>query len=164
MCIIPDVNLLLDAIRKTVTICGSRLLIENGRVATVSTQYRAFKRKSRNISKLKRSNARDEVKREARNQQIQAAHRDYIEDASIIWSVRARRRQAGKRGENQLESDGRADRARSVRETRRAANRSNPRRVLNGETIAHDEKVFSIFEDYTEWVSKGKPACRWSWV
>ncbi len=30
------------------------------------------------------------------------------------------------------------------------------RRVLNGEAILHEEKVFSIFEPHTEWISKGK--------
>ena len=30
------------------------------------------------------------------------------------------------------------------------------RRVLNGERIPHKEKVFSIFEEHTEWISKGK--------
>ena len=30
------------------------------------------------------------------------------------------------------------------------------RRVLKGELIQHEEKVFSIFETYTEWVNKGK--------
>ena len=30
------------------------------------------------------------------------------------------------------------------------------RRVLEGEAIPHAEKVFSIFEPHTEWVSKGK--------
>jgi IS5 family transposase len=30
------------------------------------------------------------------------------------------------------------------------------RRVLQGETIPHEEKVFSIFEPHTEWISKGK--------
>jgi hypothetical protein len=30
------------------------------------------------------------------------------------------------------------------------------RRVLKKETIPHEEKVFSIFEPYTEWISKGK--------
>jgi IS5 family transposase len=30
------------------------------------------------------------------------------------------------------------------------------RRVLQGEQIPHDEKVFSIFEEYTEWITKGK--------
>lgn len=30
------------------------------------------------------------------------------------------------------------------------------RRVINGEKIPHEEKMFSIFEQYTEWVTKGK--------
>jgi len=30
------------------------------------------------------------------------------------------------------------------------------RRLLKGETIPHGEKVFSIFEDHTRWISKGK--------
>ncbi len=30
------------------------------------------------------------------------------------------------------------------------------RRLLKGEKIPHDEKLFSIFEPYTEWLSKGK--------
>jgi IS5 family transposase len=30
------------------------------------------------------------------------------------------------------------------------------RRVLKGEQIPHQEKVFSIFEEYTEWITKGK--------
>jgi len=30
------------------------------------------------------------------------------------------------------------------------------RRVINGESIPHEEKVFSIFEEHSEWISKGK--------
>jgi hypothetical protein len=30
------------------------------------------------------------------------------------------------------------------------------RRVLKGEVIPHEEKMFSIFEEYTEWIKKGK--------
>lgn len=30
------------------------------------------------------------------------------------------------------------------------------RRLIKGETIPHDEKMFSIFEEYTEWIKKGK--------
>ena len=30
------------------------------------------------------------------------------------------------------------------------------RRVILGEKIPHGEKVFSIFEEHTEWISKGK--------
>jgi hypothetical protein len=30
------------------------------------------------------------------------------------------------------------------------------RRVIKGEQIPHEEKIFSIFEEYTEWIKKGK--------
>lgn len=30
------------------------------------------------------------------------------------------------------------------------------RRIIEGETIPHEEKMFSIFEPYTEWINKGK--------
>ena len=30
------------------------------------------------------------------------------------------------------------------------------RRIIKGETIAHKEKLFSTFETYTEWITKGK--------
>ncbi len=30
------------------------------------------------------------------------------------------------------------------------------RRIIKGETISHEEKMFSIFETYTEWIKKGK--------
>ena len=30
------------------------------------------------------------------------------------------------------------------------------RRVIKGEQIPHEEKIFSIFEEYTEWINKGK--------
>ena len=33
------------------------------------------------------------------------------------------------------------------------------RRILKGETIPHDEKVFSLFEPHTQWISKGKAGC-----
>ena len=33
------------------------------------------------------------------------------------------------------------------------------RRVLQGQVIAHKEKVFSLFEEHTRWISKGKVGC-----
>ena len=36
------------------------------------------------------------------------------------------------------------------------------RRVLEGATIPHEEKLFSLFEPHTRWIMKGK-AGRWSW-
>jgi len=34
------------------------------------------------------------------------------------------------------------------------------RRILNGDKIPHSEKVFSLFEPYTEWIQKGKAGQR----
>lgn len=33
------------------------------------------------------------------------------------------------------------------------------RRLLRGEVIPHEEKVFSVFEEHTRWISKGKAGC-----
>jgi transposase, IS5 family len=30
------------------------------------------------------------------------------------------------------------------------------RRSLDNQTIPHDEKIFSVFQPYTEWINKGK--------
>ena len=35
------------------------------------------------------------------------------------------------------------------------------RRFIEGETIPHDEKVFSLFQPHTEWISKSKAGGRW---
>ena len=34
------------------------------------------------------------------------------------------------------------------------------RRLIDGESISHSEKVFSLFEPYTEWIKRGKAAKR----
>ncbi|NTV19234.1 MAG: hypothetical protein HGA83_07380 [Bacteroidales bacterium] len=38
------------------------------------------------------------------------------------------------------------------------------RRVFQGKKIPHAEKVFSLFQPRTEWISKGKAGGPWSWV
>ena len=153
-----DVNLLLDAIRKTVTICG-RVSVERGLSEWRQYQHnaRTFKRKCRQISKLKRSNATDPAKREAKNKEVQQAHRDYIE-AAEGYLQRARRTRA------ELEREAKINLilAIELKELDRFMQHADRqidqvrRRVLQGETIPHEEKVFSIFEEHTEWISKGK--------
>lgn len=153
-----DVNLLWDAIRKTVLICG-RASVERGWSEWRQHQHnvRTFKRKSRRISKLKRSGAKDGAKREAKNQEIQQAHREYIEDAQA-YLERARQTRA----KLEKEAKGNLLGAVEVNELDRFMQHAKRqidqirRRVLAGESIAHEEKVFSIFEEHTEWISKGK--------
>lgn len=153
-----DVNLLWDAIRKTVMICG-RASVERGWSDWRQYQHnvRAFKRKSRGISKLKRSGGRDAAKREAKNQEIQQAHRDYIE-AAQAYLERARQTRV------RLEKEAKVNLivAVELKELDRFMQHAERqieqirRRVLEGESIPHEQKVFSVFEEYTEWISKGK--------
>jgi hypothetical protein len=153
-----DLTLLRDAVRKIVTICG-RASAERGWSEWRQYQHnaRAFKRKSHKIAKLKRSSARDEALREARNQEIQAAHRDYIEEAQAYLE---RAGETRKKLEKEAESNlvlaiELKELARFVQHAERQIDQIR-RRVLNGEAIPHEEKVFSVFEEYTEWISKGK--------
>jgi transposase, IS5 family len=153
-----DVTLLRDAIRKVLRICG-RACEERGFSEWRQYEHnvRSFKRKGHAIAKLKRSSSRNEAQREARNQEIAVAHRGYIGDAQAYLE----RAQETKK---KLEKESRSNLALAVELTElerfmKHAERQIDqirRRVLQGETIPHEEKVFSVFEEYTEWVSKGK--------
>lgn len=153
-----DVNLLWDAIRKTVLICG-RASTERSWSEWRQYQHnvRSFKRQSRRISKLKRSSAQDAAKREAKQQQILQAHREYIE-AAQGYLERARQTRA----QLQRAATGDLLAALEVIELDRFMQHAERqidqirRRVLEGQSIPHEEKVFSIFEEHTEWISKGK--------
>jgi hypothetical protein len=153
-----DVNLLWDAIRKTLLICG-RASIERGWSEWRQYQHnvRAFKRQSRRISKLKRSNAQDETRRAAKTQQIQQAHREYIE-AAQGYLVRARQTRAKLEKAAARDLIGTIEVIELDRFMQHAERQIDQirRRVLQGRSIPHEQKVFSIFEEHTEWISKGK--------
>lgn len=153
-----DVNLLLDAIRKVVTICG-RACAARGWSEWRQYQHnvRAFKRQCRKLYKLKRSSARDEAKRAARNQEIEAAHRDCIEQAqAYVERARETRVELEKEAKiNLVVSLELKELDRFMRHAERQIDQIR-RRVLEGQTIPHDEKVFSVFEEHTEWIAKGK--------
>jgi hypothetical protein len=115
---------------------------------------RQFKKSYRRVQRLKHSHSQDEAKRAARAEEIEEAHRAYLEQAE---GYLARARETRRR----LHNDGSmpaillaaldgymAHAERQIDQIRR--------RVLLGERIAHHEKVFSIFEPHTEWISKGK--------
>jgi hypothetical protein len=115
---------------------------------------RQFKKSYRRVQRLKHSHSQDEAKRSARAEEIQEAHRSYLEQAER-YLARARETRARVHGECGIpvillaELDGYMVHAeRQIDQIRR--------RVLLGERIPHHEKVFSIFEPHTEWISKGK--------
>ena len=150
-----DTNLLLDAIRKTIETCAD-LSQANGLTEWRQSAYhiRQFKKAYRLIQRLRHSTSKDEEKREAKRSEIEEAHRDYLEQAEG-YLERARNSRA------RLEigccvlpvlleelDDYMAHAERQIDQIRR--------RVLQGETIPHHEKLFSIFEPHTEWIVKGK--------
>jgi hypothetical protein len=149
-----DANLLYDAVRKALGLCAG--LSDAHRLPgwrQDAHQLRTFKKAHRRTQKLRHSNSKDEQKCQAREEQIQRAHRDYLGRAeTLLGRVRDTRQQLAALPAVPLrlaELDGYLKHAdRQIDQIRR--------RVLEGEDIPHAEKVFSIFEPYTEWVSKGK--------
>lgn len=153
-----DINLLYDAIRKTIESCAD---ICDGYGWSEWRQYRhnlrQFKKSYRKIQKLKHSTSKDESVREAKKQEIQDAHYAYITQANDYIqrsdNTRAKVVASPDVSITNLATltvlDGYTAHAkRQVDQIRR--------RVLEGEKIPHGEKVFSIFEPHTEWISKGK--------
>ena len=150
-----DINLLFDAVRKMITlimrICG-HMNISDWRQG--QHHIRKAKKLYRTAQQLNRSSSKDTVKKAEKEQLIISAHRAYIDLAqSYVDRVR----------QSLLAIDS-ADilmylRIKQVEEYIHHAERQIDqirRRVINGETIAHSEKVFSLFEPHTEWISKGK--------
>ncbi len=153
-----DINLLYDAIRKTIECCAqisNTHALKGWRQSAFNLRH--FKKSYRTIQKLKHSTSKDESLRAVKQQEIRCAHKSYLEEA---WGYLQRAHQT--RVEvlalpglslcdvAQIASldDYRAHAERQIDQIRR--------RVLAGEKIPHNEKVFSIFEPHTEWISKGK--------
>jgi hypothetical protein len=150
-----DSNLLWDAIRKAIqtcaTLCDALDLTEWRQSAY---HLRCFKKSYRLIQKLKHSTSQDEAKRQAKQAQIEAAYQTYIDQAE----VHVQRTQATRQRMNQahgLPTPMLADLDAYLAHAERQIDQIR-RRVLHGETIPHSEKVFSIFQPHTEWISKGK--------
>lgn len=150
-----DINLLFDAIRKILTlimaVCGEMNFAEwrQGK-----HHLRKIKKLFRKAQALKHSATKDPVKKAERNQLIIAAHQAYI-DMAQYYVDRVRQTLLNFNSADILVSF----RIDEIQEYIVHAERQMDqirRRVINHETIPHGEKVFSLFEPHTEWISKGK--------
>ena len=151
-----DINLLLDAMRKTITLTADYAVMTGvGGWRQSDYNCRQVRKAHRKAQKMKRSTSRDAVKKEERQALIVQAHRDYMELARKF----IQKSQATLAAE--VVDMGLAAMAKAVEiqgyihHARRQMNQIE-RRVIDGETIPHEEKVFSIFQPHTEWISKGK--------
>ena len=154
-----DINLLFDAVRKCIEECAQGSEV-HGLPGWRQSAFnlRQFKKQYRQVQKLKHSSAKDEDKREARAGEIRAAHEVYLQQAEG-YLERAQQTRGWLREHGGLAWAGRTDLDGYLEHAERQIDQIR-RRVLNGEKIPHAQKVFSIFEPHTEWISKGKAGVR----
>lgn len=151
-----DINLLADALRKIIQL-SSRLSEQYGLSDWRQHDYqqRRIKKLYRKAQKSKHSTSKCEKKREKQKEAIIQVYSAYLSrseeliskakftlaclplildeySASLVEEIK----KFIVHGERQVDQ---------IR-----------RRVIEGKSIAHEEKVFSLFEEHTEWISKGK--------
>ena len=150
-----DINLLFDATRKTIEECVQ--LCEFHKITgwrQGQHNIKTFKKQYRIIQTQKHSTSKDETKAQAHKEVIKKSHESYINQAEAFLKRARKTRQTVIEESKELvistkELDGYIAHAeRQIDQIRR--------RVLMGENIPHEEKVFSIFQPHTEWISKGK--------
>ena len=150
-----DINLLLDAIRKVIEICAI-LAGDYNLPGWRQHRYhqRQFKKQYRKVQRLKHSTSKDASKQQRKEQEIQEAHRAYLALAENHLALAEQTRQ--QIIPNDPVSHVRLSELNDfIQHARRQIDQID-RRVLRGERIPHDEKVFSLFQPHTEWISKGK--------
>jgi hypothetical protein len=152
-----DINLLYDAMRKVITLTA-RWCEAHGISAWRQHHYnvRHLKRLMRTAQNKKRSKSQAQSQQQKNEALMVEAHQAYLEVAGH-YLEKAQATVAGLAQNSgndvdvlrKLEIEGFMKHAiRQIDQTRR--------RVIEGETIPHAQKVFSIFEPHTEWISKGK--------
>jgi len=150
-----DINLLFDAMRKVITLvailctlCG----LSGWRQS--KHNIKTIKRLFRKAQQLKRSTSKDQAKKDKREELIKAAHQEYIDAANIFLErAHATIRQANSGGLMAIPLVFTIENF--IAHAERQIDQIN-RRVILDEKIPHAEKVFSVFEEHTEWISKGK--------
>ena len=150
-----DINLLFDSTRKTIEECVQLCEINN---ITGWRQgqhnIKTFKKQYRIIQKQKHSTSKDEAKKLAYEGIVKKSHESYINQATAFLKRAGVTRQAVLTQSTELlvsvkDLDGYIAHAeRQIDQIRR--------RVIEDIVIPHEEKVFSIFQPHTEWISKVK--------
>ena len=150
-----DISLLFDATRKVIELTAD-LCADLGRSDWRQHAYnlKQLKRGLRAAQSAKHSKARNDAQKEKNNARLIAAHTDYLEVAQGYLD-KAQETLAKTVACNTLHLAARIEIEAFITHAERQIDQTR-RRVILGETIPHAEKVFSVFETHTEWISKGK--------
>ena len=150
-----DINLLFDATRKVIELTAG-LCADVGRSDWRQHAYnlKQLKKSLRTAQSAKHSKARNDTQKEQNNARLIAAHTGYLELARSYLD-KAQETLATTVACNAAHLAVRTEIKAFIAHAERQIDQTR-RRVILGETIPHAEKVFSVFETQTEWVSKGK--------
>lgn len=150
-----DINLLFDAIGKVIHLI-TLICFSVGIVGWRQSQHniRKIKKLFRKAQNLKRSTSQDEKKKAQRQELIIKAHQAYID---LVESFFEKVKETIKTlREGQLAKEERLQEVEKyIKHAQRQINQIRTR-VIEGKIIPHYEKVFSIFQEHTEWICKGK--------
>jgi len=150
-----DINLLFDSIRKVITLIAA-MCAKQGLSDWRQSHYnlRKVKKLFRKVQKMKHSTSTNEEKKKKREALIKEAHRSYLmEVETYLTKVEQTFTTLINEG---LVPEYELSEIKKYRDHARRQIDQIERRVLKGEVIPHEEKVFSVFEEHTEWISKGK--------
>jgi IS5 family transposase len=150
-----DISLLWDAMRKSVyLIMGIFDEIISSQWRQGEHHLRKLKRALRKVQQLKRSNSKNPEKKALKEKHLKSAVQDCLNQANILVA----------KVEDSLKTieavePGLIAKISEIEEyivhAKRQINQVEQRMIAN-EAIAHKDKVFSLFEPHTEWISKGK--------
>jgi hypothetical protein len=150
-----DTNLLYDAIRTLIHVCAkwhAQHVLPGWR--NHESNRRQFKRQYRKLQKLKHSTSKNEDKKAAKELEIKQAYQDYI-DLAGFYLARTQASIEVLQNDYKIPEILLADLNTFSQHAERQIDQIR-RRAIQGETIPHAEKVFSLFQPHTEWISKGK--------
>ena len=161
-----DINLLRDALRKVITLTAQwcdDLGLTDWRQSVYNVNH--VKRLMRSAQNKKRSKATSAARVEQNKALIVTAHQQYLKVAPAYLDK-------ARQTLTLIEAQGLADLIAWVRKSEiekfmtHADRQIDPihRRVILGEVIAPDEKVFSILNRTPNGSARGKPASRWNWA
>ncbi len=150
-----DISLLWDAVRKVVTLTA-RLSEDHELTLWRQSQFnlRQVKKDYRKVQKARHSTSKDEQKKTAQQQVVTQAYEAYLQ-RSIALITKAQYTLT-------LKAFNSPDDWLQVQEIKGFIAHAHrqieqiTRRVIHDEKIPHSEKIFSIFQPHTEWISKGK--------
>ena len=148
-----DINLLFDASRKAVELASSSCHDYGFTDLRKSRSgLRKLKRQYHIVRKAKHSTSQNEDKQEVQHRYIVEMHEQYLKMAvSLLQKVEETLNVLRLVASPQVISEIEAYLVHAERQVDQIR-----RRVIFGEVIPHSEKVFSVFEPHTEWISKGK--------